>query len=176
MHQWYKELWRIQDFTDVGARQPPRWDHQPIIWSIFFQKMHENFKKLDLEGCASLAPPWIRQWGVTQNVWFGSDGYIPCPAPFTHIGCLSGCYHFVLEEAKWGKAEKACQALNPQAHLVSLESMKVSVDITSFTMHFTYMGAWWIVGVNKDWRAPTRPYMVIQGGCVWKWGISVGSS
>ena len=28
--------------------------------------------------------------------------------------------------------------------------------ITSFTMHFAYMGAQWIVGVNKDWRSSHR--------------------
>ena len=53
---------------------------------------------------------------------------IECPAPFTRIGDLTGCYRVVSKEVSWDEAEAACQALDPQAHLVSFESKQVSVQ------------------------------------------------
>ena len=49
-----------------------------------------------------------------------------CPAPFTRIGNLISCYHVVAEKAAWDVAEAKCQDLNPEAHLVSLESEEVN--------------------------------------------------
>ena len=58
------------------------------------------------------------------------DDPIPttCPAQFSKLGSLPGCYHLVLDatsKASWEDAEAACQTLHPQAHLVSLETQEV---------------------------------------------------
>ena len=39
------------------GRQPPRWRRQPIIWSQFSPKLHENERIWTQRGGASLAPP-----------------------------------------------------------------------------------------------------------------------
>ena len=48
-----------------------------LFWQIFCHKVNENFKKLDREGgCASLAPPAIRQCNLlTLWIWLvaGTD-------------------------------------------------------------------------------------------------------
>ena len=45
-----------------------------------------------------------------------------CPEQFPRIGNLTGCYHAVSQKVSWDEAEAACQALDPQAHLVSFET------------------------------------------------------
>ena len=57
------------------------------------------------------------------EVWSNEER---CPQPFTHLGNLTGCYYPALnEEVTWDDAQSACQTLDPQAHLITLDSEKV---------------------------------------------------
>ena len=43
-------------FPDGGGRLPHRWGSQPIIWSNFSRKLHENERNWTQKGCMHLDP------------------------------------------------------------------------------------------------------------------------
>ena len=66
---------------------------------------------------------------MTLSVIPKDEATTSCSTPFIKIGDLTGCYHVVLTEVTWDEAQDACQALDPQAHLVSFETNKVDHGI-----------------------------------------------
>ena len=59
-------------------------------------------------------------------------GEANCPAPFSKLEGLTGCYFAVLnqqQKASWNEAEDECQKLHPSAHLIGLNSNEVGTYI-----------------------------------------------
>jgi len=44
--------------------------------------------------------------------------YAECPADFTHMTLVNGCYKLVTGKLNWTAAGQECRSLHPDAHLV----------------------------------------------------------
>jgi len=43
---------------------------------------------------------------------------VDCPAGFTYVHDVQGCYRVVLDPLRWTSAGMMCRALHPRAHLL----------------------------------------------------------
>ena len=76
---------------------------------------------VELEGTAEI---WVKE---NQREKYKTCCEKLCPPYFVNLGNLTGCYYPALnEEVTWDDAQSACQLLNPQAHLITLDSEEVT--------------------------------------------------
>ncbi|ELT93866.1 hypothetical protein CAPTEDRAFT_161465 [Capitella teleta] len=68
--------------------------------------------------------------GVLQGNIHHDSG---CPRPFERH--LSSCYHFSNQTKHWVDAERTCQSLHPEAHLVAMETSDEEKFVIQYRLH-----------------------------------------
>ena len=56
----------------------------------------------------------------------------PCPEGFEHLSEARGCYKVITERYDWSSAMEQCRSLNPNAHLIAINSREESEDVTKY--------------------------------------------
>jgi len=59
---------------------------------------------------------------IVQNVHRGDVHCAECPADFTYIPLVNGCYKVVTRNRDWSAAGLACRSLHKDAHLVVINN------------------------------------------------------
>ena len=58
--------------------------------------------------------------------------YVVCPAGFTYISSVNGCYKVVTQNLAWDAAGDACSALHQDAHLVVINNAQKQAAVAGF--------------------------------------------
>ena len=62
-----------------------------------------------------------------------------CPAGFTHLASVKGCYSLVKDNLQWRYAGLRCKLLHPEAHLVIINDPEEQQAIKTWMSGFTGM-------------------------------------
>jgi len=62
-----------------------------------------------------------------------------CPAGFTYLASVKGCYSLVKENLEWGVAGLRCKSLHPKAHLVIINDAEEQRAVKTWMSNYTGM-------------------------------------
>jgi len=62
-----------------------------------------------------------------------------CPAGFTYLASVKGCYSLVKENLEWGGAGLRCKSLHPEAHLVIINDAEEQLAVKTWMSSYTGM-------------------------------------
>jgi len=58
-----------------------------------------------------------------------SAGFVECPANFTYISSVNGCYKVVNRKLNWTDAGRACRSLHKDAHLLVINDAQEQLEV-----------------------------------------------